>query len=58
MAFAFVAYPFFRRRPPSVEASVDAVDDEQWQELYSESGLLTEKAYHRLQAATKASWSS
>ena len=54
MAFAFVAYPFFRRRPPSV----DAVDDEQWQELYSESGLLTEEAYHRLQAATKASWSS
>ena len=62
LAFIFVAYPFFKRRTPSV----DAVDDEKLRELYSkrdttysmlkelefdlQSGMLTDEEHRDLEA--------
>ena len=62
LAFAFVVYPFFRRR----SSSVDAIDDEQLRELYSkrdttysflkevefdlQSGMLTDEEHRDLEA--------
>ena len=61
LAFAFVVYPFFRRRSPSV----DAVDDEKLRELYAkrdttysflkemefdlQSGMLTDEEHQDLE---------
>ena len=68
LAFAFVAYPFFRRR----SSSVDAVDDEKLSELYSkrdttysflkevefdlQSGMLTDEEHQDLETTYRRSW--
>lgn len=65
LTFAFVVYPFFKRRPPSIER----VEDEKLQELRSQrdttyamlkelefdfqSGTLTEEDYRKLESRYK-----